>query len=641
MGNLKITLEKNLREFAPNLTSDLAKISSLITNFNQRQFTYYDHQKLLDNQLFIDSFSLEKPREISNTEEVANIPLFSDQIEGYSLARIDEFVNSTSLNSPINGAGLAVVIIDSGIDLDHFMFGENRDGDGISDRIVYQYDFGDNDNIAQDVDGHGSHVSSIIANVAPGAKLIHLKVFKDGSQTADTADIEQALQWVTKNLTTYNIASVNLSIGAGNINTSFVSGVIGDELETLANHNVIISAAAGNNFFQYDSQPGVSWLAADPNVISVGAVYEKNEGNIEYESGAIDFTSDRDRIASFSQRDADLLDILAPGVLITGADTQGGTMLMSGTSQATSFISAIAILAQDLALEKLGRKLTVAEFRQLIQVTGIMINDGDDENDNIVNTHLSFPRVDAYRLGMGIAAAAITGLLSTAVDNFQTGTDDPNILLGSNKADYIFAAGGRDKIYGQAGDDTLIGGDGNDRIFGKEDNDWLIGGAGADILKGNLGKDTLEGNEGKDYLLGNGGDDLIEGGNGKDTLIGGYGNDRLFGEKWDDDLRGNNGKDLLVGGSGRDTLNGGNGRDTLVGGAGADYFWLDNLQGYDLITDFSQGDKIIIASAALSVLPASSFTYEQLSETLYYDQRKIAILANNQDFDQENDLIIW
>src|SRR5262245_27159549 len=37
----------------------------------------------------------------------------------------------------IDGSGYAVVIIDSGIDLDHPFFGPDTDGNGVADRIVY------------------------------------------------------------------------------------------------------------------------------------------------------------------------------------------------------------------------------------------------------------------------------------------------------------------------------------------------------------------------------------------------------------------------------------------------------------------------------------------------------------------------
>ncbi|MFM7437007.1 MAG: Calx-beta domain-containing protein, partial [Snowella sp.] len=112
----------------------------------------------------------------------------------------------------IKGKNYSTVIIDTGIDLNHPFFGPDANNDGIADKIIYQYDFADNDNNASDKNNHGSHVASIVSSVAPDTNLIVLKVFKDGG-SGSFADLEKALQWVNANANTYNIASVNLSLG--------------------------------------------------------------------------------------------------------------------------------------------------------------------------------------------------------------------------------------------------------------------------------------------------------------------------------------------------------------------------------------------------------------------------------------------
>ncbi len=58
-----------------------------------------------------------------------------------------------------------MVVIDTGIDLNHSFFGPDADHDGVADRIVYSYDFyGSNDSNASDFHGHGSNVASIIGS---------------------------------------------------------------------------------------------------------------------------------------------------------------------------------------------------------------------------------------------------------------------------------------------------------------------------------------------------------------------------------------------------------------------------------------------------------------------------------------------
>ena len=296
--------------------------------------------------------------------------------------------------SNISGNGYASVIIDTGIDIDHSFFGPDADSNGVADRIVYQYDFGDNDTDASDKNGHGSHVASVIGSsdrtysgIAPDANLIALKVFKD-SGSGSFSDLERSLQWVINNANAYNIASINLSLGdEKNWTTPQGRYGIGDELAALSAMGIVVAAAAGNNFAKFNSQPGVAYPAADPTVISVGAV----------QLGS-------DKIADFSQRDPDLLDVFAPGSPIVGADANGGIKTLSGTSQAAPYISGIAVLSQQIAVENLGRKLTAQEFETLIKTTGVVINDGDDEVDTVANTGLDFSRVDM----LAIAEAILT-----------------------------------------------------------------------------------------------------------------------------------------------------------------------------------------------------------------------------------------
>jgi subtilisin family serine protease len=257
----------------------------------------------------------------------------------------------------IDGSGFSTVIIDSGINLNHPFFRADSNGDGVADRdrVVHSFDFAGDDPNADDTDGHGTNVASIAAGLDPagnltgmasGANIINLKVFPDGTETkASSGDIEQALQWVVANARNFNIASVNLSLGEGNYDKERTSG-LSDEYRTLADLGVIVVICAGND---YDDEPGrtdvpgVTNHSADPNTLSVGAVWDTAYLGVA-ESGA-------DRIASFSQRHATLLDIFAPGARITGAglgDTPGTANFlsaMSGTSQAAPHVAGIAVLA--------------------------------------------------------------------------------------------------------------------------------------------------------------------------------------------------------------------------------------------------------------------------------------------------------
>ena len=114
------------------------------------------------------------------------------------------------------------------------------------------------------------------------------------------------------------------------------------------------------------------------------------------------------------------MDILAPGAAITGANQSGGTVTFHGTSQASPHIAGIAALAQELAVQELGRRLTLDEFETLLKTTGTLQNDGDNENDNVTNTGLNWPRVDVLALGNAIMNMR-PGSISGTVFNDQNG----------------------------------------------------------------------------------------------------------------------------------------------------------------------------------------------------------------------------
>jgi subtilisin family serine protease len=313
----------------------------------------------------------------------------------------------------IDGRGMAAVVIDTGIDVDHPFFGPDGDGDGVADRIVFQYDFADRDADASDRDGHGSSMASILASqdasvggIAPAVDLIVLKVFADATRQASFAYLEQALQWVIAHVDTYDIAVVNLSLGdGGNWSTAAPRYGIDDELAALADHDIVVAAPAGNGFYTAAGVPGVAYPAADPNALAIGAVWAGDFGGPWTSSGgATDLTTGPDRIASFSQRHATLTDVFAPGARLVGANQAGGTVTLQGTSQATAYVSGATVLAQQVAEQALGRRLTVAEVTDLLRRTGDPIVDGDDENDNVTNTGLTFARLDVLALADGILA---------------------------------------------------------------------------------------------------------------------------------------------------------------------------------------------------------------------------------------------
>ena len=123
--------------------------------------------------------------------------------------------------------------------------------------------------------------------MAPGANIIDLKVRKDPLAKGETKLIsfryvEQALQWVLENADAYNIASVNMAFGSGESYPSPISLYgIGDELAALAAKNIVVVSSSGNRYYRLSNEnsPGVNYPSADPNSLSVSAVYNTNIGS--------------------------------------------------------------------------------------------------------------------------------------------------------------------------------------------------------------------------------------------------------------------------------------------------------------------------------------------------------------------------
>ena len=143
--------------------------------------------------------------------------------------------------------------------------------------------------------------------------------------------------------------------------------------------------------------------------------------------------------------------------------------------------------------------------------------------------------------------------------------------------------------------DIFQGGPGNDRFNGGRGDDSLVGNGGDDTLKGGKGNDILIGGPGDDYLDGGKGSDRLLGGTDDDTLVGGPKKDYLMGGRGDDTLKGGKGNDILSGGNGgNDILTGGKGEDLFIFGPLADGYWLGNDDGHKIITDFEEGDRIML-----------------------------------------------
>jgi subtilisin family serine protease len=330
------------------------------------------------------------------------------RLDGYDVAwgtgtSMSGLANIQAAGPGLRGAGQTIAIIDTGVDYTH---------PALAGRYLGGYDFVNNDADPMDDNGHGTHVTGIAVNnhvtyggVAPEANYVALKVLSaSGSGSWDA--VESALRWVNTNRQAYNITAVNLSLGTSSVYQTDVSSYLSDEFAALKNAGIFTSVASGNGYYTNDDAGGgVNYPAADPSTVSVGSVWNGNWGQVSWSSGATDYTTATDRIVSHADRHATMLDLLAPGALITSCSSNWETgsdwVTYGGTSMATPMVAGASMVLREAMLQGWpeGDMPVGAEWQDkmlsLLQDTGVKIYDGDDENDNVINlTGVTFRRVD-------------------------------------------------------------------------------------------------------------------------------------------------------------------------------------------------------------------------------------------------------
>lgn len=214
--------------------------------------------------------------------------------------------------------------------------GRDDDGNGFVDD-AHGWDFVSQSGDVSDAHGHGTHIAGIIGakaldgssaiGVAPHVSLMILKYYDTDASGADNLR------------NTINAIRYAVTMGADIINYSG-GGVIRsqEEEETLrwaSKKGVLVIAAAGNEGMNSDF---FHFYPADydlPNIISVGAI-DRNE-----------------ELLRMSNYGASTVDVVAPGKNIYSTLPQGQHGYMSGTSQATAFVTGVAalLLANDARMK--------------------------------------------------------------------------------------------------------------------------------------------------------------------------------------------------------------------------------------------------------------------------------------------------
>jgi uncharacterized repeat protein (TIGR01451 family) len=271
------------------------------------------------------------------------------------------------------GAGTTIAVIDGGLGTNYQNYSDFGTCSGIGTpastcRVVYNWDFYSGAQASTETT-HGTNVSAIALGVAPGAKLAMFDVFQGAS--ASSVDINTALDTIIQNQSTYNIVTVNMSLGDGTSNATQCGGA-GQSPFTAAIGNTVSAGiaavvAAGNS----GSKTGLADPACVPGVISVGAVYDASYGTVTWKApadsgGQCTDASAADHVTCFSQS-ASYLSMLAPGTFVNAPTS---AFQESGTSQATPHISgSVAVLRVRYPAESLSETL------QRLQAGGVTDTD--------------------------------------------------------------------------------------------------------------------------------------------------------------------------------------------------------------------------------------------------------------------------
>jgi serine protease AprX len=153
-----------------------------------------------------------------------------------------QIINADKLwEKGIDGRGVTVAVIDSGIDKNH---------PDLIGKVLAEKNFLADEVTADDLLGHGTMVAGIIAGsgnaskgkykgIAPGASLLNVKVI-DKKGDGRVSDIIAGIEWAI-----YNGADV-LSLSLGGVNLGETNPPITMAADNAANNGVVVCVAAGN-----------------------------------------------------------------------------------------------------------------------------------------------------------------------------------------------------------------------------------------------------------------------------------------------------------------------------------------------------------------------------------------------------------
>jgi subtilisin family serine protease len=319
----------------------------------------------------------------------------------------------------LTGQGISVCVIDTGIDYTHPNLGGCTSEsflNGSCAKVPAGYDYVNLDSDPIDDQGHGTHVSGIVASddgqyrgVAPSASIIAMKVL-DSSGEGYTDDIAAAIYDCTDNALEYNISVITMSLGDEGVYTGYCDDTypeVTDAINYAVAHGIIVTVCSGNT----GSIVGMSNPACITNATSVGAVTDAD---------------------SFVYNRNALTDLISPGVGIISTKRTGGFTSMSGTSMAVPHVAGAAAIIYQYG-KLFGQSYTASIVENILKSTGKVLNDS-------LGSMLNYYKLQLYDAVLSLDTSApsisLDGLASVVFDDYVNITVTSNEVLSSLLLDF-------------------------------------------------------------------------------------------------------------------------------------------------------------------------------------------------------------
>jgi subtilisin family serine protease len=293
-------------------------------------------------------------------------------------------INQVRQSYGLRGAGIEIAVLDTGIDTDH---------PDLESQVLSQKCFADScpngsDN-AEDDNGHGTHVTGIIASQgnsaemggAPGVGIHAIKVLDSNNSYSSASIVLAGLDHVINQLPSVDIVNMSLGTNAlfnADCDTQYAfTSAFSTAINTLRDRGALSFVASMNNA----SDDSIAAPACIANAIAVGAVWDTDPNS--YFGSCTEVSPKADEMACFSNSSVSL-DLLAPGSPIRSSRNGGGTATYSGTSMATPMAAACAALILEY-----DPTSTPSRVEALLETeTSVFVKD---------NLNREFPRIDCIQ----------------------------------------------------------------------------------------------------------------------------------------------------------------------------------------------------------------------------------------------------